>query len=381
MRLVRKGIVKVYRRKRSPIFFFVGPVSGRIESTYTDEHGYVMRLRIIRMDLPLKHVMIVGHSTISVVRAVIVELEQDGLRGYGEAYEEPEFGITVENIVRQLEGSRREIDRYALADPLAFSRQISPILKDSPTAMCAMEMAACDLCGKLRNRPLWKIWHYDISNVPRSSYSLTLDSLFRVMEKFEECPDWPIYRVMMGGNDDLEILRELRRRTNAVFRLDVGGNWTLDQTIDYLDELRHLNVELIEQPLPRDDWDAMAILKEKSSIPIFADESCRCDADIDKCARFFDGVNLKPIKFGGLYPTRNAIAKAKHLGLQTMIGSTIESSVAASAVSQFAPVLDYVYLDGPMLIDKKIGQGVQLDLGKITFSTENGTGIRFTCRS
>ena len=345
------------------------------------ENGNGMRLRIIRMDLPLKHVMIVGHSTISVIRAVIVELEQDGLRGYGEAYEEPAFGITIENVVRQLETCRSDLEHYALADPLAFSRQYGPMLKECPTAMCAIEMAACDLWGKLRNRPLWKIWRYEPSNLPMSSYSLTLDSLFRVMEKFEECSDWPVYRVMMGGNEDMDILRELRSQTNAVFRLDVSGNWSLEQTLDYLDELRHLNVELIEQPLPPDDWDAMAVLKEKSPIPIFADESCRCDADIDKCARFFDGVNLKPVKFGGLYATQNAINKAKHLGLKTMIGNTIESSVAASAVSQFAPVLDYVYLDGPMLIDKKIGLGVQLDMGKVTLSPENGTGIRFSCRS
>lgn len=332
------------------------------------------------MDLPLKHVMTVLNSTISVVRAVIVELEQDGLRGYGEAYEDQQFGIKIENVAYALEHCREGLERYALADPVAFGRFISPVLQKIPAAQCALEMAACDLWGKLRNRPLWKIWDYQPEMTPLSSYTLGLDSLFRVMEKFEECPDWPIYRVKLGLHEDMEILRELRKRTNAIFRLDINGTWSLKKMLHNLDELQSLGVELIEQPLHYDDWEGMKILKEKCPIPIFADESCRCDADLERCADFFDGVNLKPVKFGGMYPTKIAIAKAKYLGLKTMIGNTIESSVAASAMSQFAPVVDFIYIDGPLLIDKKIGSGVQLDHGKILFSDENGTGIKFQYR-
>ena len=335
----------------------------------------VMRLKVIRIDLPLKHVMTVFRGTISVIRTVVVELEQDGLRGYGEAYEDQHWGVSVEKMASALEACKEEVSRYALADPYAFGLKFADISKDEPAAASALEMAACDLWGKLCNTPLWRVWRYDPRSLPISSYTLGLDSIYRILEKFNEQPDWPLYRVKLGSHEDMEILRELRKQTKAPFRLDVNGCWTAQQALDYVDELKTLNIELIEQPLHPEDLDGMAHLREVCNIPFIADESCRCEEDIEKCSRFFDGVNLKPVKFGGMNPTRRAIEKARSFGLKTMIGNTIESSIAASATSQFAPKLDYIYLDGPLLIDKKIGEGVQLDKGHILMSRENGVGV------
>ncbi len=335
-----------------------------------------MRLKIIRRDLPLKHVMTVFRGTISRIRTVVVELEQDGLRGYGETYEDPHWGVSIEDMTLALEGCRELAAGHALADPHAFIRHLEPSLKGNKAATTAIEMAACDLWGKLRNAPLWRIWSYDAHRpLPLSSYTLGLDSLFRILEKYNEQPDWPIYRVKLGSRDDMEILRELRKRTAAPFRLDVNGCWTYQQAIDYLPELNELNIELIEQPLHPDDLEGMKKFKAACSIPLIADESCRCEEDISKCVGLFDGVNLKPVKFGGLNPTRKAIDRAVSLGLKTMIGNTIESTIAASAMSQFARKVDYIYIDGPLLIDRKIGSGVSLDHGRILMSRECGTGV------
>lgn len=335
------------------------------------------------MDLPLNHIMTVFHGTISVVRAVVVELEQDGLRGYGEACEDRHWDIHIDNMARALEACSEYTKDYALADPLAFCRHISPLFKgrfNSATeiaAFSAIEMAACDLWGKLRNTPLWRAWRFDQtpSKLPISSYTLGLDYLFRIIDKFDEQRDWPLYRVELGSHEDMTILRELRRRTDAPFRLDINGCWTEQQALEYMDELKTLNIELIEQPLHPDDWEGMKRLREVCPFPIIADESCRSEKDIKRCVGYFDGINLKPVKFGGMIPTLRAIEKTKALGMKTMIGNTIESSIAASAVSQFASRLDYVYLDGPLLIDKKIGAGVKLDRGQIIMSKENGIGI------
>ena len=316
-------------------------------------------------------------GTISVIRAVIVELEQDGLKGYGEAYEDQHWGIKVEDMLAALEGYREPISKYALADPYAFMRFIQPLVEEFPAASTALEMAACDLWGKMRNTPLWHAWRYkyDQSRLPLTSYTLGLDSLYRILEKFHEQPDWPIYRVKLGSHEDMIILRELRKRTNAPFRLDVNGCWTLQQALDYVDELKALNVELIEQPLHPEDRDGMKKLREVCSIPVIADESCRTFDEIEKCAGCFDGVNLKPVKFGGLIKTRQAVEKARSLGLKTMIGNTIETSIGASAVAQFALTLDYTYIDGPLLIEKKIGQGVRVCQGRIILPRENGIGF------
>ncbi len=336
-----------------------------------------MRLRVIRLDLPLRHVAIVSGSTISGVRALAVELDQDGLRGYGEINENPRFGVNVEKTIGLLEKMKEKVSHYALADPCAFFRTIEEPLRENKSAQCALEMAACDLWGKLLNRPLWRLWELDVRNNPLSSYTLTLDSVYRILEKYEECPNWPIYRIKLGSTVDMDILRELRKRTESPFRVDVNGSWSLHQTLAVLDELKDLNVELIEQPLPQNNWEEMAVLHQRSPIPIIADESCQSTEDIKKCAECFDGVNLKPFKFGGLFPTLSAVGMAKELGLKTMIGTTFESTISASASSQFAPILDYIYIDGPLLIDKKLGNGVQLDNGKIVYPRENGTGIRF----
>lgn len=347
----------------------------------------------MRMDLPLKHVMTVFRGTISVVKTVVVELEQDGLRGYGEAYEDSHWGITLENMVRILESCREITNDYALADPIAFSCRIAEKFEKAKdftnaqtarAAFTAIEMAACDLWGKLRITPLWRVWSrdphdpaqvYDLRDLPISSYTLGLDSLYRILEKFSEQPDWPLYRIKLGSHEDMTILRELRKRTDSQFRLDVNGCWTLQNALDYMDELKTLNIELIEQPLHPDDWEGMKRLREYCPFPIIADESCRCFEDIEKCQGYFDGINLKPVKFGGMIPTLRAIEKTRALGMKTMIGNTIESSIAASAVSQFAPRLDYVYLDGPLLVDKKVGCGVQLDKGRVVMSRENGIGV------
>ena len=339
-----------------------------------------MRLKVIRMDLPLRHVKTTPEGSVSVIRSVIVELEQDGLRGYGEAYEDAALETDMEQMVPTLEKARELLQRYALADPIAFYYYIAPTFGDDRAALCALEMAGCDLWGKLRNRPLWKVWKYDPTHLPLSSYTIGQDSVERALEKFDEHPDWPIYRLELGMRNDLLLLEEIRKRTDAVLRVDVNGYWTLEQTLDYLAPLQEFGVELIEQPLPPDQWDRMEILKENSPIPIYADESCRTIDDLARCAHCFHGVNLRPVKFGGLFPTRAAIAQAQSLGLKTMIGNPVESTIAASAVAQFAPTLDAVYLDGPLLIDKKIGSGVELDRGQIHLPKENGTGITFSWR-
>ncbi len=335
-----------------------------------------MRLKIFPIDLTLKHVMTVFHRTISRVRTVVVELEQDGLRGYGEACEDPHLGGSLEDMERTLSVCKSLISGYALSYPEALCYFLREQLSANVAAASALEMAACDLWGKLNNVPLWQKWNYpDRNPLPLSSYTLGLDTPHRILEKYEEQPDWPLYRIKLGSRHDMEILRRLRKRTQAPFRLDVNGAWTYQQAIEYLDELKTLNIELIEQPLAPQDVEGMKRLKEVCPIPLIADESCRSFADIAKCVGLFDGVNLKPIKFGGLNRTRRAIKIAKAYRLKTMVGNTIESSVGASATAQFSHIVDYVYLDGPLLIERKLGNGVSLECGKIKMPTGHGIGF------
>ena len=344
-----------------------------------------MKLRIIRVDLPLKHVFATSRSSVSVVRTVIVELEQDGLRGHGEAYEDPYYGADVEEMYALIEKCRDSVESYALADPTAFGRHLEPILGDHSFARCAVDCAACDLWGKMKNKPLWKIWGLSKNRIPYSSFSIGLDSLERIAERLAEAPDWPIYRIKLGEKDDMKILQMLREKTKSPFHVDVSGGWSLDTAIRNLDMLHQMGVELLEQPLAAEDFAGVTKLRKEIrkrgyEIPVFADESWQTEDDLDRCAEVFDGVNVKLVKCGGLTPARQFIAKAKHLGMKLMSANSVESTVGVSAIAQLAPLLDYITVDGPLLIEKKVGTGVRTEKGKLIYPDENGTGVRVSFR-
>lgn len=344
-----------------------------------------MKLRIIRVDLPLKHVFATSRRSVSVVRTIVVELEQDGLRGHGEAYEDPFYGSEIEAMVSTIEKCRESVEHYALADPTAFWRHLEPFLGKSSFARSAVDCAACDLWGKMKNKPLWKIWGLSIDRVPISSFSIGLDSLERIAERMNESPDWPLYRVKLGEKDDMKILTMLREMTKSPFHVDVNGGWNLETAIKNIDLLKQTGVELLEQPLPADDFNGIKKLKKEMKkrnfdVPVIADESWRTEEDLDRCAEVFDGVNVKLVKCGGLTPARQFIAKAKHLGMKLMSADSVASTIGVSAIAQLAPLLDYITVDGPMLIEKKVGSGVKTENGRLIYPNENGTGVRVSFR-
>ncbi|MDR1479304.1 MAG: dipeptide epimerase [Planctomycetaceae bacterium] len=344
-----------------------------------------MKLRIIRVDLPLRHVFTTSSKSNSVVRTIVVELEQDGLRGHGEVHEDTFYGETIESISDLLEECAERVSRYALADTVAFGRFIEPIFGTNLFARSAVDCAACDLWGKMKNRPLYKIWGLSIDNVPCSSYSIGLDSLERIAERFDEMPDWSSYRIKLGDSSDMQILEMLRSKTQVPFRVDVNGGWSVETAISYLERLRDWGVESIEQPLEPNDWAGMSKLRKamvgkKINIPIFADESWKTEKDIEKCVGFFDGLNIKLAKCGGLTLARQVIDKARKLGFKLTSANSVESAVGVSAIAQLASLFDYIAVDGPLQIEKKVGVGVWTDKGKLIYPDENGTGVKVAFR-
>jgi L-alanine-DL-glutamate epimerase-like enolase superfamily enzyme len=168
----------------------------------------------------------------------------------------------------------------------------------------------------------------------------------------------------------------LRKHTDAVFRIDANTAWTPEQTIAFAPELKELGVEFIEQPLLRDNWDGMKLVKRDCVLPVFADESCQQESDVERCAGLFDGINIKLTKAGGLTPARRMINRARDLGLKVMVGCMNESSIGISAIGQLLPLLDHVDMDGAVLIAQDIATGVHLDKGRPVFPSENGLGVQ-----
>ncbi|MGE0756049.1 MAG: dipeptide epimerase [Pirellulaceae bacterium] len=334
-----------------------------------------MQLHIHEFDLPLRHVFTISRGSITVQKTLIVELEQDGVRGFGEATTNDYYGFTFENMAQALERVRPLLASYRLEDPTELWREAAPLLSDNSFALCALDQAAHDLWGKLRGQPVYRLWGLDINRIPASDYTIGIDRVERMVEKLNEFPGWPIYKIKLGTREDLEIVRALRQHTSAIFRVDANCGWSADEAIANSGPLRELGVEFIEQPLPADRWEDMRRVFAGSQLPVVADESCIVEADVDRCAGHFHGVNIKLTKCGGLTPARRMIARARQLGLRVMVGCMTESTVGISAIAQLLPLLDYVDMDGAVLLARDVATGVRLEKGVCRFPDVPGNGI------
>ena len=335
-----------------------------------------MELILREIELPLRHVFRISYGETVVQRNLLVELRAGGVSGFGEAAPLPYYGVTLQTIRQTLEAARGCIESEDLDDPAALWQRLLPLVGDDPFALCGVDQAAHDLWGKQRGQPVYRLWGLDLQTVPPSDYTIGIDSVPVMVERMREFAGWPIYKIKLGTPDDVTIVRELRRHTAAVFRVDANTAWTAGETIANARQFKDLGVELIEQPLPADDWEGMRRVFAESALPIIADESCQREDDVDRCRGFFHGVNIKLTKCGGMTPARRMIARARELGLKVMIGCMTESTVGISAAAQLLPLLDYVDLDGAVLISKDVASGVRLEQGRAVFPAENGNGVR-----
>ncbi len=197
-----------------------------------------------------------------------------------------------------------------------------------------------------------------------------------MVAKLNEKPDWPVYKIKLGTPDDLEIVRQLREQTDAVFRVDANGAWSVEETLRNAEAMKPLGVQFIEQPLAADNIDGMETIYRESALPVIADESCLVPADVVSCHKRFHGINIKLCKCGGLTPARRMIDHARDLEMQVMVGCMTESTVGISAIAQLLPLLDYVDMDGAVLLAEDIATGVTVVRGQCHFPDENGNGVQ-----
>ena len=333
-----------------------------------------MKLILREYNLKLKHTFTISRESIDFQPSLIVELQEDGFSGFGEATSNPYYKTTVPVMMQDLEKIRTTIESTVNETPEDFWSKIHPHLKHDMFALCALDMAYNDLYARQKGKKLYELWNYTTETNPLTDYTIGIASIEKMVEKMEELP-WPIYKIKLGTKEDIAIVTELRKRTNAIFRIDANCGWGVEETINNAVALKKLGVEFLEQPLKADNWDGHKEVFKHSVLPIIADESCIIEEDVAKCHNHFHGVNVKLVKCGGLTPGRRMIQEAKKLGLKTMVGCMTESTIGISAIAQLLPQLDYVDMDGALLLAKDIATGVTIDFGKITYSELNGTGV------
>lgn len=333
-----------------------------------------MELIIRHYKLKLRHTFTISRQSYNFQDNLIVELKDNKISGYGEATSNPYYKITVPLMMNDLEILKPLINSTVDDSPEIFWAKMYPYLKHNMFALCALDMAYNDLYAKKKNQKLYKLWNYNINNNPLTNYTIGIASIEKMVSKMKEMP-WPIYKIKLGTKEDIKIVKELRKHTTAIFRIDANCGWGVDETINNAKLLKGLGVEFLEQPIKADAWDDHKQVYEKSVLPIIADESCQIEADVLKCHNHFHGVNVKLVKCGGLTSARRMLIQANKLNMKTMVGCMIESSVGISAIAHLLPLLNYVDMDGAILLEKDIAKGVSINNGVVTYSNLNGTGV------
>lgn len=335
-----------------------------------------MKLTLHAFTLPHRHTFRIAREAKSQQETFIVELEHDGRHGYGESAADNYYGASVANMAAALESARSIIEAHHPEDPEGLWQAVQPLLAEHSFALNALDMAAHDLNGKLKGKPLYQLWNLDPTHNVQTDYTIGIDEIPKMVEKMDEFAGWPIYKIKLGTDKDVEIIRALRQHTDAVFRVDANCGWSAEDCLRNADAFKDLNVEFIEQPLKADNWDGMAKVKAHCCLPVIADESCIVESDVERCADYFDGINIKLCKCGGLTPARRMLQRGRELGLKLMMGCMTESTVGISAIAQLLPMLDYVDMDGALLLAEDTASGVRIEQGTCIYAEAPGTGAQ-----
>lgn len=335
-----------------------------------------MKVQYWSYQLKFKHPFTISKGTKTHQPTLIVELEHRGIKGYGEAPAIAYYNIPVEKMIADLEAKKMFVEKFAFTDPERYWHYLHHLIPNNHFLVCALDIAAWDLYGKLKGKPLYQLWNGDISKNPVTDYTIGIDSIDKMVAKLKEKP-WPIYKIKVGTADDIAIVKALRENTDAILRVDANAAWDLETALQLIPRLKELGVELVEQPLAKDNWEGMKILHKASPLPLYADEACVYEQDVEKCRDHFHGINIKLTKCSGITPARRMITKARELDLKVMLGCMNESTVGSAAMAHLLPFIDQVDMDGPLLLEEDVATGLTYDFGKVTCSDQPGLGITY----
>ena len=333
-----------------------------------------MRLRHEPLELVTAFEVRIAHGTSAGHANTLVRIEHEGLEGLGEASPAHYYGERRELVERALElwAPRLGEDPFALE---AIERRLRDALEGQAAARAAIEMALHDWIGRKLGQPVWRLFGLDPAATPPSCVTLGLAEPEEMERKLETVLDFPALKVKLGGPGDVDNLRRIRRRYQGRLRVDANTAWNAADAVRVLRAIEPLEIELVEQPVPRHDLDGLRWVRERSGIPVFADESVHRLEDLGPLAGRVDGVNLKLMKTGGLAEMRRMIHAAHALGMRVMLGSMVESSLALSAAAQLAPLADFLDLDGHWLLKDDPFDGAPREHGRIVLNQRPGLGV------
>lgn len=335
----------------------------------------MLRLQAEYLALRTKHPFIIARGGQSDYRTVWVRLtDGDGNEGWGEAAPTKFYGETSETVMETLQVYAQHLP----ADPFDFEetdRRLEAALRGNPSARAAISAAMHDLAGKRLGIPVYQMWGLDPARAPVSTFTIGIDTPERIRMKVHEAAEYPILKIKLGSDRDLEILQTIRDATDRELRVDANAGWTVKQTIRMLPVLEEFGVTVLEQPLVPTDLEGLGVIRRAARIPLIADESCKTASDIPGLVGQVDGINIKLAKCGSLREAIRMIATARAHHLMVMVGCMIESSLAITAAAHFTPLVDIVDLDGAALLSEDPFTGATIAGGQLRLPTGPGLGV------
>ncbi len=332
-----------------------------------------MKLSWQRLQLPLMHQFAVAFSQKHYAENVFIELQHNGTIGYGEAAPSYFYGESAQTVIDFLQRERDFLSQAPL-DIDQIMLQLEQRCPGNYAAKAAINLALFDILGKQANLPVHRLLGIDSSGPMVTSFTIGIDSVEMIRTKVVAAANYPILKIKLGSDHDEEIVETVRQFTSGPLRIDANEGWSREQAVAKIRWLEQFNFELVEQPLPAEAIEDTRWVRERVNIPIFADESLRTGHNLEQLVEAFDGVNIKLMKCGGISTAVKLAARAKALGLKTMLGCFIESSLAISAAAQIAPLFDYLDLDGALLLKTDPFDGVKIINGQFTLPQGPGLG-------
>lgn len=335
-----------------------------------------------RLSLPLEHAFTISRSTQTTAENVVVSIEDnDGNVGIGGAAPSEHYGETADTVEAVMPDLLSVVE--SVDDPHALARierEMRETVNRNPAARCAVSIALHDLMAKRTDLPLYRYWGLDPENTLETSFTIGIDTTDVMREKTEEAVEagYGTLKIKVGTDRDEEIVGAVRDEApDATIRVDANQAWSPREAVQKIEVLADYGVEFVEQPIPAENPDGLQFVRERSALPIAADESCVTLEDIPRIAGKADIANLKLMKCGGLCEAMRMIHTAKAHGMEVMLGCMIESNASIAAACHLAPLLDYADLDGSLLLAEDEYDGVPMHEGVIDLETGRpGTGAR-----
>jgi L-alanine-DL-glutamate epimerase-like enolase superfamily enzyme len=330
--------------------------------------------KIVRLNL--KHTWTTTMSSSQYRDTLHLAYSRDGITGHGEGAAIVRYKEDAESARKAVESVR---DLLLSADPMQFSKTMSEVFRrvhGEWAGKAAMDIALMDWVGQKLGIPLYSYFGLDPRDAPVTTFSIGIDTPEITKQKTAEAADYPVLKVKVGLATDEPTIEAVRSVTKKPLRVDANEGWKdKEEAVRKINWLEKQGVEFIEQPLPAEMLEETRWVRSRVHIPVIADEACQHAADIPKLKESYDGVNVKLDKSGGILEAYRMLQIAKALGMKTMLGCMISSSVSVTAAAHLSPLVDWADLDGNLLISNDPFHGVRVEKGKLILPKKPGLGL------